>query len=112
MKETDRDRLIHMLEASREAVSFLNGRIRDGYGKDRMLLLAVVKAIEIVGEAARNVSSEQRAKMPEISWSDVVSMRNQLSHGYFDWDLDIIWDTVHRDLPRLIPQVERALEPE
>ena len=109
MSETDRERLTHMLDASREAVSFLDGRVCDGFGKDRVTLLAVIKAIEIVGEAARNVSAEQRSKMAEIPWSKVVGMRNQLSHGYFDWNLDVIWGTVHEDLPLLIPQLENAL---
>ena len=99
-----------MLDAAREAVSFVHGRVRDGFGKDRILLLAVVKDIEIVGEAARNVSLEQRSKTPEIPWTNVVAMRNHLAHGYFDWDLDIIWQTVHDDLPELISQLEKSLK--
>ena len=111
MSETDRERLIHMLDAAREAVSFLDGRVRDGFGKERMLLLAVVKDIEIVGEAASKVSAEQRSKSVAIPSREVIGMRNHLTHGYFDWDLDVVWQTVRSDLPALIVHLERELRP-
>ncbi len=66
MSEADRERLAHMLDASREAISLLDGRARDGFGRDRMLLLAVIKAVEIVGEAARKVSAEQRSNISGV----------------------------------------------
>ena len=79
--------------------------------KNRMLLFAIVKAIEIVGEAASKVSGEQRSASAEIPWRKVIGMRHQLTHGYFDWDLDVIWEAVQSNLPALIPQLENLFEP-
>lgn len=79
--------------------------------KNRMLLFAIVKAIEIVGEAASKVSGEQRSASAEIPWRKVIGMRHQLPHGYFDWDLDVIWEAVQSNLPALIPQLENLFEP-
>ncbi len=110
MSETDRERLVHMLDAAREAISFSGNRTRDDFDKDRMLLLAVIKDIEIVGEAARNVSTEQRFASADIPWSQVIGMRNQLTHGYFDWDVDLIWGVLQTGLPELIVQLESLLE--
>ena len=76
---------------------------------DRMLVLSLVKAIEIVGEAASQVSSATREQLPEIRWVDIVAMRNRLVHAYFDINLEILWQTVQHDLPPLIVTLERVL---
>ena len=109
MNERDRDRLCHMLDASREAISFVQGRTKEDLFRDRLLLLAVVKEIEIVGEAASRISSEGRSEAPDIPWPKVIGMRNRLSHEYFDWDLEAIWSTLTSNLPVLIRELERAL---
>jgi uncharacterized protein with HEPN domain len=66
----------------------------------------VVKCVEILGEAASRVSDETRTTLPFLSWRDRVSMRNRLIHGYFDIDRDIVWSTVTRELPALVPLLE------
>ncbi len=68
-----------------------------------MLVLALVKAIEIIGEAASQVSEETRAQLPGLPWADMIAMRHRLVHAYFDINLDILWQTVQQDLP---PRVE------
>jgi uncharacterized protein with HEPN domain len=98
-----------MLEAAREAISFAKGKKRSDLDKDRMLILSLVKSIEIVGEAATHVSKETRKKHPEISWSNIVAMRNRLIHVYFGIDPDRVWDTVKDDLPPLIEALERIV---
>jgi uncharacterized protein with HEPN domain len=69
----------------------------------------VVHWIEIVGEAARDVSDEVRAAHPEVPWRVITDMRNRVSHGYFDIDLGVVWNTVTRDLPKLQESVTRSL---
>jgi uncharacterized protein with HEPN domain len=69
---------------------------------DRVLTLALIKCIEIIGEAASRVSHETQAAHPEIPWPDIVGMRNRLIHVYFDIDLDRVHDTITSDLPPLI----------
>jgi len=109
LPEADRARLAHMLDAAREAVAFLTDRGRADLDADRMLSLAVVRSIEIVGEAAANVGSETRSSMPGIPWAAVVGMPNRLVHAYFSVDADRVWDTVRDDLPPLISELERYL---
>jgi uncharacterized protein with HEPN domain len=94
-----------MLDAAREAMEFARGRRRQDLDRDRMLALTLVKCIEIVGEAAAQVSPEGRAACPRLPWPDMIAMRNRLIHGYFDIDLDRVWDTVKDDLPPLVNEL-------
>lgn len=112
MFKDDSIRLQHMLDAAREAVGFLGDRRREALTGDRQLVLALVKAIEIIGEAAFRTSSETQARAAGIPWSDIVGMRHRLVHAYFDIDPDILWTTVHDDLPPLIAALESQLSRE
>ncbi len=94
MRADDLVRLRHMLDAAREALRFCEGRLRADLGSNRMLLLSVVKSIEIVGEAATQISPESRRELPDIPWDDIVGTRNRLVHAYFRINLDIVWQTV------------------
>ena len=111
MRRDDPSRLRHMLDAARLAISFTNGRSRSDLDRDPQMMLAMVKAIEIVGEAAGRVSIEYRDSHPEVPWLDVISMRNRLVHAYFDVDLDVLWATATMDLPPLVALLERLLFP-
>ena len=109
MRKDDRIRLQHMLDAAREALSFAKGRQREDLDTDRLLVLALVKAIEIIGEAAHQTSESARASFPGIPWEDIVGMRHRLVHAYFDINLDILWRTVQDDLPPLLAALEAAV---
>ena len=108
--EEDVVRLRHMLESAQDAVGFVAGRSRADLDTDRMLRLALVRAIEIVGEAANKVTADGRSACQDIPWSQIVGMRNRIVHAYFDIDLDRVWDTVTIDLPSLITEIIKALE--
>ncbi len=112
MRKDDIVRLRHMRDAAREAVAFIQGKNRVDLNDDRMLAFALVKAIEIVGEAANQVSATTRDELPEIPWADIVGMRHRLIHAYFDINLDILWQTIQRDLPPLITALDDALAEE
>ena len=73
-----------MLDAAREAQKFAATRLRSDLDHDRQLLLALVKALEIIGEAATRVSTETRLEWREVPWQDIVAMRHRLTHGYYD----------------------------
>jgi uncharacterized protein with HEPN domain len=109
MREHDAIRLRHMIDAAREAVSFAQGRSRGDLERDRMLVLSLIKAIEIVGEAAFQISKPTRDEMPSIPWEDIIGMRHRLVHVYFDINIDILWQTVQSDLPTLIARIEPLL---
>lgn len=74
-----------------------------------MLVLSLVKSIEIVGEAAFQISKPTRDELPSIPWEDIIGMRHRLVHVYFDINIDILWQTVQSDLPTLIAQIESLL---
>jgi uncharacterized protein with HEPN domain len=106
MLDEDRVRIRHMLDAATEVVGFVSGRQRSDLDSDRMLLFAVVRGIEVVGEAAAKVSLEARELSPTIPWAAIVSMRHRLVHGYFDEDPDIVWRTATEEVPALIPLLQ------
>ena len=109
MLDADRVRLQHMLDAAEEAVKFLKGQSRQALHQDRKLTWAVVRAIEIIGEAAAHITPACQTAFPDIPWPQIIAMRNRLIHAYFDVDVDRVWDTVQDDLPVLIPQLHHAL---
>lgn len=111
MSKDDLIRIRHMLDAAREAVSYLAGRKRAGLDEDRMLAHSLIRCITIIGEAAATVSPECRSQIPTIPWTDIVGMRNRLVHAYFDINLDLVWDTVVDDLPPLIAELEKVIFP-
>ena len=102
-------RLRHMLDAAREAVSFAQDRQRADLDTDRQLAHALVRCLEIIGEAASQVSQRTRDAHPEIDWSSIVGMRNRLIHAYFDVNLSIVWKTVTEELPQLLKDLARIL---
>ena len=112
MKKDDEIRLRHMLEAAREALSFVAGKTRSDLDRNRQLVLALVKCIEIIGEAAANVSEDGKTRATDMPWPRIIGMRNFLVHVYFRINLDIVWSTLLEDLPPLIAQLEDILGPD
>lgn len=110
MRPEDTIRLRHMLDAAREAMVFADGRTREELDGDRMLAMALVKEIEIIGEAAYQMAEESRMEVAGIRWPDIVNMRHRLIHGYAIIDLDVIWGTLTDDLPPLIAVLEDILD--
>ena len=109
MQKPDEVRLKHMLDAAEQALAFAHNRSRTDFDTDLMLVFALVKAIEIVGEAASQVTQTTCNQYPTIPWLEIVGMRHRLVHAYFDINLDILWRTVHQDLPPLIVGLQDAL---
>jgi len=109
MFEDDNIRIRHILDAAREAIQFTEGRKRVELDTDRKLNLSLVRLLEIIGEAARGISEEFRDSHPDLSWKSMVGMRDRLIHGYFDVNLDVVWETVTQDLPSLIAQLEKIV---
>lgn len=112
MQQNDRIRLRHMLDAAKEAISFADVRSRGDLDHDRFLTLSLLKLIEMVGEAATQVSEEGRKEITVIPWKNIIGMRNRLIHAYFDVNLSIVWDTVITDLPPLVATLEEILSAE
>ncbi|MGQ0843167.1 MAG: HepT-like ribonuclease domain-containing protein [Sporichthyaceae bacterium] len=100
----DRTRVLHLREAA-QAVAYTAERSRQDLEEDELLMLALVKLVEIVGEAAKGVSDEFRLQFPGVAWSAAGRMRDRLVHHYFDVDLDVLWQTIREDLPALLAAV-------
>lgn len=108
-RHDDEVRLRHMLDAARQAVGFAKGRQRGDLERDVQLALALTRLVEIIGEAAKNVSAEERDRIPQVPWRSIAGTRDRLVHAYFDVDLDLLWQIVAVDLPPLVVAIEAAL---
>lgn len=95
----------HILDAISAIESFLDGVDYARFTEDLLIQSAVIRQIEIIGEAARNISDEYRAQHADIPWRDIIGMRSKLIHEYFGVDLEAVWKTARED----IIQLKRAL---
>jgi uncharacterized protein with HEPN domain len=102
-------RFRHMLAYAREAVALMRDRKRADLDTDRALGLAIIRCLEILGEAASRIPVAIRESYPEVPWAQIIGMRNRLVHGYDIVDYDIVWSTVTEDLPPLIAELEKVL---
>jgi uncharacterized protein with HEPN domain len=98
-----------MLGHAREALTLTQAKARTDLDSDRVLSLALVRLLEIVGEAAGRISEQERALHPEIPWLQIIGLRNRLIHGYDAVDYDILWKIITDDLPALVNMPETAL---
>jgi len=105
----DRVRLLHMLESAQRAVRIASGQTAATLAADEVRLLAVVKSIEIIGEASTRVTEATQLRLPGIDWLGMRHMRNRLIHGYDSIDPARVWDALAIDVPPLIEELERAL---
>jgi uncharacterized protein with HEPN domain len=105
----DRSYLEHVLDAIERVESYT----RDGeqaFIEDLRTQDAVVRNLEVIGEAVKNLSADTRAKRPEVPWREIAGMRDKMIHEYFGVDLRVVWDAVQTDLPRLRESVRAILE--
>lgn len=112
MHNEDLIRVRHLVDAARKAVTFVQNKTRADLDEDEKLALALVRLLEIIGEAANTISNDFQSQYPDIPLRKMVGMRNRLIHGYFDIDYNIVWGTVNNDLPPLIVELEKILLPE
>ena len=102
----------HILDSARKAVQFVHRKSRDDLDRDELLALALVRLLEIIGEASTGITEGCRAKYPEVPWRQMSDMRNHLIHGYFDINPELVWETIVQELPPLIVHLEKALAEE
>ena len=104
--------LLDILIAARKALEFLEDMTWDAFEQSELHQNAVMRPLEIIGEAARRVSQQTRDAHPEVPWAQMVGMRNRLIHEYFRVNLATVWETVQNDLPSLIVLIEPLIPPE
>lgn len=111
MQRDDTVSIHHIIDAAQKAIHFITNRTREDLNRDELLSLSLVRPLEIVGEAANGVSEDFCKQHNSIPWKKMIELRNRLIHGYFDINMDIVWDTVTKDLPPLIAGLESIVHP-
>ena len=109
MEKDNKIFLGHILKSCNEITQFIDGLDEDEFLRNRQLQLAVIKSIEIIGEATKRLSSEFRKKYNHIPWDDMSGMRDKLTHGYMDVNYRTVWDVAVKDIPQLISAIEKLL---
>lgn len=99
-----------MLDHAREAVEMAQGCTLEDLHARRQLNLALVRLVEIIGEAANRVSESTRTSHPDIPWREIIAMRNRVIHGYDSIDFKVLWDVIQFDLPPLIASLAGIVE--
>ncbi|MFI5342739.1 MAG: DUF86 domain-containing protein [Chlamydiales bacterium] len=98
-----------MLEAAHVCLEFVDKKKRKDFENDKMLGFATIRALEIFGEAAANISKSFQQKHPQIEWRAIIGMRNRLIHAYFNIDYDIVWQALKSEIPKIIPELEKLI---
>lgn len=104
--------LLDMLLAARKILKFTAETDSSGFHADEMMQHAVMRLIQLIGEAARKISDEYRESHPEIPWAGIIGMRNRLVHEYFRIIPARVWDVVQKNIPELMDQIEPLIPPE
>jgi uncharacterized protein with HEPN domain len=105
----DRELLLDILESARLAIAYVQGLMREDFLHDAKCQDAVVRRLEVIGEAARRTSLALQTSFTQLPWKAMVGLRNVIAHEYDEIDLIVVWDTVQNDLPSLVRAVEEAL---
>jgi len=109
-KPKDNERLLHMLEAIDNIFEFVNGKSFEVYKNDKILRFAVIKNLEIIGEAAYLLTKDFKSGHDSIEWRDIIGMRHILVHGYYQIKDEIIWATIETELKPLRDKIQKILE--
>lgn len=112
---TEKDALIfleHILESIKDIESFSRDVSKEELSKNREKLNAIVRSIEIIGEAAKNIPGSFKKEHPQVAWKEIVGARDVLIHHYFGIDLNILWEVIKKDIPILKKQILEIKEKE
>lgn len=109
MKKEDSVYLLHMRDAIQRILNYTKEG-RESFFADSKTQDAVVRNLEIIGEASKNISQSLKATYPDVSWKQIIGMRDKVIHEYFGVNLKIVWDTIEGEIPELKRKIETILE--
>lgn len=104
------DYIQDIIDAIDKAMKFIKRLSYDEFIQDDKTIYATTRALEIIGEAVKNIPSKIKKSYPEVPWRDIAGIRDRIIHGYFDMDLEIIWIAIKEELPFLKPKFEKILK--
>lgn len=110
MKKDRNVYLKHIIDAINQIQDYVRKVGYKEFSSNRMIQDAVIREIEIIGEATKNLPAQIREKYPAVTWKEMAGMRDKLIHSYFGVDLDAVWDTVNEDLPSLKKKIKEIIE--
>jgi len=99
-----------ILESAKKVVRYTQGMDFDSFVKNEMAYDAVLRNLEIIGEAAKHIPDEVRRRYPDIAWREMAGLRDILTHAYFGLDDEVLWDIVQNEVPSLVDHIERILQ--
>lgn len=105
-----KDYLNDILSSVNDIENFVKGMTFEQFEKDRKTLNAVVRSLEIIGEASKNLPAAMRAKYSNVPWKRIIGMRDKVIHGYFGVNVKTLWDTAKDDLPPLKQLVQNMIQ--
>jgi len=106
------DYLKDISENAEKVSEFLGDMTKGEFLKDEKTIFAIIRGLEIIGEAAKKIPDEVRVKYPQITWREMAGMRDKLAHDYFGVNLAVVWKTVKEDLPNLLPLIQNVVKEE
>jgi uncharacterized protein with HEPN domain len=105
-----REHLQDICQAAQKAMDFVRGTTYENFQADERTVYAVVRALEIVGEAAKRIPQDIRNRHPQVPWRSMAGIRDKLIHDYVNVNLEVVWRTATEDLPALLPMIQAVLE--
>ena len=110
MKREYKDYLSDILDAIIKIEQFIKRQSFEKFQEDDKTIFAVIRALEVIGEAANKIPAAERTKFKKIPWTQVAGMRNKLIHEYFGVDIQVVWKTIKEDIPSLKPFIKQMLK--
>lgn len=111
-KRKDKEYVLDILTACENILNYKEGYDFERFIRDRKTQDAIIRNIEIIGEAVKNISENIKEKYQEVEWKEIAKTRDKLIHSYFGIDLDILWDIINMDIPRLKNKIKEIIQKE
>ncbi len=112
MKKDNTIYIRHILESIKDMENSVKNISKENFGMEKDVRDANIRRLEVIGEATKNISDDFKKKYPKIEWKKIAGARDILIHAYFSVDIDLIWDIIKKDLPKLKEEIEKILEKE